>query len=168
MTETIDETDMPKTLSAGLIPVRRYGGDWEVLVLRAYRNWDFPKGVVEPGEEPIEAARREATEETGLADFDFDFGEDYKETLAYSNDKIARYYIAQTLGYDVSLPVSQELGRPEHHEFRWVSFDEAEDLLPPRLGIVLEWARKVLGVGAYEDQGQDAPPQIDDYDDPDE
>ena len=38
--------------------------------------------------------------------------------------------------------MSPELGRPEHHEYRWVSFDEAEDLLPPRLAIVLDWARK--------------------------
>jgi bis(5'-nucleosidyl)-tetraphosphatase len=40
--------------------------------------------------------------------------------------------------------VSPELGRPEHHEYRWVSFDEAEDLLPPRLAIVLDWAKKTI------------------------
>ena len=39
------------------------------------------------------------------------------------------------------LPISHELGRPEHHEWRWVSFDEAEDLLPPRLALILDWAR---------------------------
>jgi bis(5'-nucleosidyl)-tetraphosphatase len=44
----------------------------------------------------------------------------------------------------VRLPISQVLGRPEHHEWRWVSFDEAEDLLPPRLAIVLDWVRNVL------------------------
>jgi hypothetical protein len=42
------------------------------------------------------------------------------------------------------LPVSTALGRPEHHEFRWVSFEEAEELLPPRLTVVLEWARSRL------------------------
>jgi len=26
-----------------------------------------------------------------------------------------------------------------------VSFDEAEDLLPPRLAVVLEWAKKTVG-----------------------
>jgi 8-oxo-dGTP pyrophosphatase MutT (NUDIX family) len=40
--------------------------------------------------------------------------------------------------------VSPELGRPEHHEWRWVSYDEAEELLPPRLGIVLDWARTTI------------------------
>ena len=46
----------------------------------------------------------------------------------------------------MKLPVSPELGRPEHQEFRWVSFDDAEDLLPPRLAGVLDWARaKIAG-----------------------
>jgi 8-oxo-dGTP pyrophosphatase MutT (NUDIX family) len=40
--------------------------------------------------------------------------------------------------------VSPELGRPEHHEYRWVSRDEAEELLPPRLAAVLEWAQRTI------------------------
>ena len=57
---------------------------------------------------------------------------------------MARYYLAETDAEKLKLPVSPELGRPEHHEYRWVSFDEAEDLLSPRLSIVLEWAKKTL------------------------
>jgi 8-oxo-dGTP pyrophosphatase MutT (NUDIX family) len=137
---------MPKKLSAGVIPVRRTPLGWRMLVLRAYKNWDFPKGVVEPDEEPLDAAKREATEETGLTEFDFSFGEDYKETLPYAGGKVARYYLAETAQESVSLPVSSVLGRPEHHEWRWVSLVEAEELLPPRLAIVLDWARAVLEV----------------------
>jgi bis(5'-nucleosidyl)-tetraphosphatase len=44
----------------------------------------------------------------------------------------------------VKLPVSPELGRPEHQEYRWVSFEEAEDLLPPRLAVILDWARATI------------------------
>jgi bis(5'-nucleosidyl)-tetraphosphatase len=135
---------MPKIFSAGLIPIRRDGHVWRILVLRAYKNWDFPKGVVEPGEEPIDTAKREALEETGLADFDFPFGESYRETLPYAGGKVARYYIAETTDETVSLPISHALGRPEHHEWRWVTLDEAEDLLPPRLALVLDWARETL------------------------
>ena len=65
-----------------------------------------------------------------------------KATLAFA---LARRIIAETGDETVHLPISHALGRPEHHEFRWVTFDEAEDLLPPRLAIVLEWARETLG-----------------------
>ena len=115
-----------------------------LLVLRAYRNWDFPKGLVEPGEAELDAAKRECAEETGLTDLDFPFGDAHKDTVAYAGGKIARYFLAETRKREVELPVSPELGRPEHHEWRWVSFEEAEDLLPPRLGIVLDWARRTL------------------------
>ncbi|MGZ8197215.1 MAG: NUDIX domain-containing protein [Burkholderiales bacterium] len=135
---------MAKIISAGVIPLRRTPQGWQLLVLRAYKNWDFPKGVVEPGEEPIDAAKREAIEETGLSDLDFPFGDSYRETLPYAGGKIARYYLAETTEEDVRLPISEALGRPEHHEWRWVTFDEAEDLLSPRLALILDWARKTL------------------------
>ena len=135
---------MAKVLSAGVIPLRRTLQGWRVLILRAYKNWDFPKGRVEPGEEPIDAAKREMTEETGIIEVHFPWGDSYKETLPYAAGKIARYYLGAITDEQVSLPISHELGRPEHHEWRWVSFDEAEDLLPPRLAVVLAWARATV------------------------
>ena len=36
------------------------------LLIRRGREWIFPKGHVEPGESPEEAARREVLEETGI------------------------------------------------------------------------------------------------------
>jgi 8-oxo-dGTP pyrophosphatase MutT (NUDIX family) len=130
--------------AAGAVVFRRGDRGIRLLVLRAYKNWDFPKGLIEPGEDALAAARREVREETGLAELDYPFGDEFKETLPYSGNKVARYYLAQTDAEKIELPVSPELGRPEHHEYRWVSFEEAEDLLPPRLGVVLEWARKTL------------------------
>ena len=115
-----------------------------MLVLRAYKNWDFPKGQIEPGEEPIDAAKRETEEETGLTQLDFPFGEIYRETLPYAGGKIARYYIATTNTEKCWLPVNPLLGRAEHHEWRWVSLDQAEDLLPPRLSVILDWVRETL------------------------
>ena len=116
----------------------------QLLLLRAYANWDFPKGMLEPGEDEIACARREVVEETGLSELDFPFGDEYQETLPYTGGKIARYYLAETGQADIELPVSPELGRPEHDEWRWVAFDEAEDLLPPRLAVVLDWARAII------------------------
>ena len=113
-------------------------------MLRCYRNWDFPKGRMDPGEEPFTAAKREAAEEAALTDLEFPFGEIYRDTAPYAGGKIARYYIAVTKQERITLPVSEELGRPEHHEGQWVSFKEAERLLPPRLQPILGWVREVL------------------------
>jgi bis(5'-nucleosidyl)-tetraphosphatase len=130
--------------AAGVVVFRRTDRGPYLLVLRAYKNWDFPKGLVEPGEDQLACARRELKEETGLSGVDFPFGEEFRETVPYSGNKIARYYLGETEEVEVELPVSKQLGRPEHHEYRWVSFDEAEELLPPRLAIVLEWARRTI------------------------
>ena len=35
----------------------------------------------------------------------------------------------------------EELGRPEHNEYRWVDFEGALKLVSPRVEPVLEWAR---------------------------
>jgi 8-oxo-dGTP pyrophosphatase MutT (NUDIX family) len=135
---------MEKPISAGVIPARRTPEGWMLLILRAYRNWDFPKGVINPGEEPLAAARREAEEEAALTDLEFPFGEIYRETEPYAGGKIARYYLAVTRQERITLPVSPELGRPEHDEGRWVSLAEAARVLPPRLQPVLRWVREVL------------------------
>ncbi len=129
--------------SAGVVVLRRFAEGWRCLVLRAYRNWDFPKGLVEDDEAPREAALREVWEETGLTDLEFHWGSEYRETLPYAGLKVSRYYLAEAPKGTVRLPISEELGRPEHDEFRWVNFDAAEDLLPPRLAPVLDWAREL-------------------------
>jgi len=56
--------------SAGGVVLRR-GADGEarfLLIRDSYRNWGFPKGHLEAGEPPADAARREVAEETGLTD----------------------------------------------------------------------------------------------------
>jgi 8-oxo-dGTP pyrophosphatase MutT (NUDIX family) len=120
--------------------VRETGDGARLLLLRAYRNWDFPKGQVEPGEEALAAAIRETREETGIDDLEFAWGHDYSETAPYARDKVARYYVARTRAERIMLPVNATLGRPEHHEYRWVDLTEAFALTPPRLRPVIAWA----------------------------
>jgi 8-oxo-dGTP pyrophosphatase MutT (NUDIX family) len=133
-----------KTLSAGVIVARREGGSWCYLLLRVYTYWDFPKGIVEPGEDPKQTARREVEEETGLKDLTFVWGHDYRETPPYGRGKVARYYTAETRQSQVVLPVSPELKRPEHHEARWVTYEEARRLVSPRVIPILDWANTVV------------------------
>lgn len=132
-------------LSCGAVVVRQVDDGWRTLMLRAYSNWDFPKGVREQEETPLEAARREVGEETGISDLSFDWGERYKETGPYSRGKTARYYLVRTTEENVDMGISPELGRPEHHEYRWVDFDEAYDLSAPRVRLVVQWARQIVG-----------------------
>jgi 8-oxo-dGTP pyrophosphatase MutT (NUDIX family) len=129
-----------RRLSAGAVIVRETPGGPRWLLLRAYRNWDFPKGLVAAGEEPLAAAVRETAEETGIDELDFPWGFDFAETEPYASNKVARYYLARTASERVVLQPSPELGRPEHHEFRWVDVDEARALLPERVRRVLEWS----------------------------
>jgi 8-oxo-dGTP pyrophosphatase MutT (NUDIX family) len=59
---------------------------------------------------------------------------------------LARYYVGETSSEAVTLPVRPELGRPEHHECRWVPFEEALTLSSARVEPVLRWAAKTIGI----------------------
>ena len=127
-------------LSAGIVVIRHFGAEPNFLLLRAYEYWDFPKGIVEPGELPLEAALREVEEETTLSDLQFKWGQEFRETPPYGKGKIARYYVAESSDGAVFLPISPELGFPEHDEYRWLVYRNAATLLNERLRPILDWA----------------------------
>ncbi len=131
----------PNRRSAGVAVLRRFDGEWRCQLLRCYGYWDFPKGELEPGEDLLDAARREVTEETGLQDLDFRWGEAFVETPPYSGGKVAHYYLAECADGEVVLGINPELGRPEHQEHRWVALVQADALLNERLRAVLGWVR---------------------------
>ena len=131
-------------LSAGVVIVRRFDDEYRYLLLRAGSYWDFAKGMVEPGEDPLAAAIREVEEETTLTDLNFRWGHAFTETEPYGKNKIARYYLAESPEGEVFLPVTEELGKPEHDEFRWLEYDAARELLVPRVQAVLDWAGKII------------------------
>lgn len=124
------------TLAAGIIPFRREHGRRLYLLLRSYAYWDFPKGELNPEEEPWAGARRELQEETGIARAE-PYGFDFFETDVYGKNKKARYYPAEVSGSEVRLS-------REHHEFRWLPYRRARALLTPRVREALDWAENVL------------------------
>ena len=136
---------MEHKLSCGAVVVRQTDDGWKPILLRAFHHWDFPKGIREPGEDPMQAALREVTEETGIDDLAFEWGDRFFETGPYSKGKVARYFLAQTAQEEITMGLSPETGEPEHHEWRWVSFDEAYDMGSPRVRSIVQWARQVVG-----------------------
>ena len=132
-------------LSCGVIPFRRIGNRREVLLLRCFKNWDFPKGMIDQGEDPFSAAKREFSEETGIEKIAIISPDLFIETEPYSNGKVARYYPGEVAAdADVILRPNPVTGILEHHEYRWFSVRDAEEKLVPRLKIVLAWAREKI------------------------
>lgn len=57
--------------SAGGVVFRRETSGVHLLLIRdPYHNWGLPKGHLEDGETPLDAALREVAEETGLVDLE--------------------------------------------------------------------------------------------------
>jgi len=143
-----------KSKSSGAVVFLLEEGRPLYLLLRAYNNWDFPKGEIAPSEDPLDAAKREIAEETGLKDLLF--FDDYIETPPYGKGKVARFYIAESKSKDVFLPISPELGRPEHHEYKWLTYSEARAILSDRLKAVLDWAHgKICAYMIFRSLGTD-------------
>mgnify|MGYP000498175866 CR=1 FL=1 len=134
-----------RRFSAGIVLVRKIDSEWHYLLLRCFRLWDFPKGQVEAGESPLQAAIREVREETTLTHLCFNWGECFQETLPYAQGKVARYYLAESPSGEVNLPINPELNKPEHHEFCWCGVEEMKHRVPPRLNAIVKWASGIVG-----------------------
>jgi 8-oxo-dGTP pyrophosphatase MutT (NUDIX family) len=133
--------------SCGAVVVRQTPMGYRLLMLRAFRHWDFPKGLMEEGEDHLTTAIREVREESTIADLSFPWGDVWLESGPYSQRKVARYYLALTRQESVAIPPSPDNGRPEHSEYRWVSFDEARNLAAPRVRAVIDWAEPLVMAG---------------------
>lgn len=132
-------------IAAGIIPVRKVDLRFEFLLLRCFSYWDFPKGEIEDHEDPWEAALRELKEETGITQIKLNWGKAFCETEVYSKGKIARYYLVETNAQSkIELLPNPETGIIEHHEYRWVDFDQANTLIVPRLQKILVWANQLI------------------------
>ena len=145
---------MPPPLSAGILLFRHVKGEPEVLLVRPggpyWRNkdagaWMIPKGMVEPGESPAEAALREFAEETGtqLATVPFPLA-----TVRQSGGKHVQAFAAEgdldpqkirSIDFEMEWPPrSGRMERfPEVVEARWMSLAEARlFMLPSQLPLL--------------------------------
>lgn len=134
---------MMTTHSAGIVIIRYEEDEPLILLMRSYQYWDFPKGGVEENENKLNAAMREVKEESGIDNLVFKWGKSFHQTEPYGkNNKVVSYFIAETDEKKVVMGVNEELGRPEHDEYRWVTFNEARELAGNRIKRVLRWAEE--------------------------
>ncbi len=125
-----DRQRVRNEVSAGGVVVRlgRDGSPRVLLIRDSYRNWGFPKGHLEKGEQAHAAALREVSEETGLRglvlvgqlqtiDWHFRF-------RGRAIHKTCHFFLMRT---------AQRRTRPQADEgitaCRWVTFDEAESAI---------------------------------------
>jgi predicted NUDIX family NTP pyrophosphohydrolase len=137
---------MPPPPSAGILLYRQRDGGIEVLLIRPggpyWRNrdqgaWMIPKGMIEPGEAPAEAALREFEEETGtrLTAVPFPLA-----TVRQAGGKMVQAFALEgDLDPDAITSIEFELewpprsGRrqrfPEAEQARWMTMAEARELM---------------------------------------
>ena len=128
-------------LSAGVIPYR-VGGDrslsYLVLHSATVRNprakWEFPKGGIEEGETPRQAAAREFLEETNISSWAFREG--FEQSLSYTYIRRGRkvlktvtYFLAEVLDDSTLARSFEHIEDPFGHWYHWGSFEQINRLL---------------------------------------
>jgi predicted NUDIX family NTP pyrophosphohydrolase len=139
---------MPPPLSAGVLLFRERDRVLEVLLIKPggpfWRNkdagaWMIPKGAVEAGEQPAEAALREFEEETGtrLTSVPFPLarvrqsGGKWVEAFALEGDLDAARVTSNEFEMEWPLRSGRRERFPEVEEARWMSLAEARAMMLP-------------------------------------
>jgi 8-oxo-dGTP diphosphatase len=124
--QTVDQ------VSAGGVAVRRTGGQAEVAIVLMIpeRRWQLPKGVIDPGETPEQAALREVREEAGI---DCKLVEPLEviEYWFFGNYDGVRKRYHKFVHFFLMNYQSGDVADHDHEvaEARWVTFEQAEQML---------------------------------------
>ncbi|MEV5159224.1 NUDIX hydrolase [Streptomyces sp. NPDC053728] len=132
MSTWIPREEWVKTLPQAIVAscVVLLDGEGRVLLLRygsggpAAGTWWLPGGMLDAGEDPLAAARRELREETGIAvDAPLGFlGSDYRPDVGGTGPVIDFFFGAQVEHTDVRLS-------PEHDGYAWTHPEELHSVL---------------------------------------
>ncbi len=115
--------------STSLVAIRKSGPDYEILLLKRTQSlvgeWCQIAGGIEEGETAWQTAVRELKEETGL-----------NPELFYSADIVERFYEAADdaitlvpVFVAIIDPAAKVVLNHEHSEYRWVSFEDAREMV---------------------------------------
>ncbi|MFH1956401.1 MAG: NUDIX domain-containing protein [Patescibacteria group bacterium] len=120
--------------SYGIIPVfKKDNGEYLFLIVlhSEGRHWAFPKGHPLQNEAPIDTAKRELYEETGITDCVIPENITFEENYSFEQDgrkinKTVTYFLGFTDNQKIE--TSKEFDQ-EISENRWVDYDEALRLI---------------------------------------
>lgn len=119
--EVVDHAD---AVAAVVLDDRR-----RVLLVRQYRHpvgdflWELPAGLLDDGEKPLDAARRELAEETGVQARQWEHLVDLHPSPGMSGERVS-IFLALEPG---AAPGGRDTDADEELEQEWVAFDEALD-----------------------------------------
>ena len=128
---------MRREFSAGVVLVRRMRGRWWFVAVRPQGKregiWALPKGLVDAGETPAEAALREGFEETGVEGRLVSKLGDVRYVYTWDGErvfKVVSFFLARARrGRVGALPPGMEI---EVAEARWFPLDDGATLLAYR------------------------------------
>jgi 8-oxo-dGTP pyrophosphatase MutT (NUDIX family) len=130
-TKNVMENKTKEAISAGGVVINKEG---EILVVNQRGNsWSLPKGHIEEGEEPVDTAKREIYEESGISNLEF-----IRELGSYKRYKINRVDPTQddlselkTINLFLFKTGQMDLKPidPHNPEARWVKKENVAELL---------------------------------------
>lgn len=131
---TIKKTEDLLRLFSSYSPIFAAGGivfndNDEVLMIYRRGFWDFPKGKIEEGESPEEAALREVSEETGVDNLHIE--KNLPSTFHTYTEKESSF-LKQTFWFKMKTSASHSLTPQKEEDIeivRWVNKEEVTTLL---------------------------------------
>jgi len=107
--------------AAGIVILREQDGEPHVVCLMTHTGKiDLTKGIIDPGENPLEAAIREAEEEASITELNFKYGTDPLESEA------TVMYVAET-EQEPEMQRNPHTGIFEHRAARMIPLRELVD-----------------------------------------
>jgi 8-oxo-dGTP pyrophosphatase MutT (NUDIX family) len=112
--------------SAGVIPIHKASGEI-LLVHHVAGHWGFPKGHLEIGEGPQQAAVRELKEETGISEVTLR-AEPIVQNYTFERggvhvDKVVSYFVGTVASKEVTIQPEELQG------FAWLTYEQALERL---------------------------------------
>ena len=118
----------PNEVSAGGVVVRNAANGHEVCLISDGRYWGLPKGNLQAGETPQEAALREVSEETGIGHDELHIiAELTPSEYVYRRRDSGRLVFKRVHQFLITAPDNAVLHRQESEiaDAAWLTFDDA-------------------------------------------